>query len=213
MVMHCQVVLCNHKQADHKGIFDVISHHAKGVTAWHVCSYLHAYIWPTIVNKFEDMYGHEFERGEVTFGEYLHGLVDSVHPEKGDLLPAVLLARALGIHIAIIVKGGHFVNTKASNAKGDTLLFTACVQGHLVDTKCVKVTFQPPSKKSTPPVVASPDSKISSCRMTPAAAVGSAKQTATDERVYEEDTDEEQPTMESNTVCCVRTMLASTLEM
>ncbi len=135
MVMHCQVVFCNHKQADHKGIFDVISHHAKGVTAWHVCSYLHAYIWPTIVNKFEDMYGHEFERGEVTFGEYLDGLADSVHPEKGDLLAAVLLTHALGIHIAIIVKGGHFVNTKASNAKGDTLLFTACVQGCLVDTK------------------------------------------------------------------------------
>ncbi len=212
MVMHRQVVLCDHEQADHEGIFDVISHHAKGVTAWHVCSYLHAYM-ANHREQIEDMYGHEFERGEVTFGEYLDGLADSVHPEKGDLLAAVLLACALGIHIAIIVKGGHFVNTKASNAKGDMPLFTACVQGHLVDTKRVKVTFKPPSKKSPLPVIASPESTKSSRRMTPAAAAGSAKQTATDEHVYEEDTDDEQPTVESNMVCCVRTTFASTLEM
>ena len=49
--------------------------------------------------------------------------------------------------------------------------------------------------------------------MTPAAAAGSAKQTATDKCMYEEDTNNEQPTVESNTVCCVRTMFASTLEM
>ena len=49
-------------------------------------------------------------------------------------------------------------------------------------------------------------------RMPRSYGLGSAKQTATDKHVYK-NTDDEQPTMETNTVCCVRTMLASTLEM